>query len=139
MAAYWAGYCDLGAARGLPPALVADTLGAIVMSEAWFEHRTVAVTRDGTRDLGLAGASEYARDLDRAIGAYNRGIAGATDEIAVQYRIMVERRRRGVHPQSGRASGLELRLATWARSRAAGMAMDGGSAAQEHVVGRRSR
>ena len=137
MAQYWAGYYDIGAEYGLSPALVADTIQAIVMSESWFEHRTVAVNRNGTRDLGLAGASDFARlrlrvlraagmvdfgpddaayfdpwvstrfaalwfqlmlreaggDVDRAIGAYNRGIALADDDIGLAYREMVLRRR----------------------------------------------
>jgi hypothetical protein len=101
MAAYWSGYYGVGDRYAIDPAMMRRVLSAIIMSESWFDHRAISVSRNGSRDLGLAQASDYARQRFRALCDLGRVDVCLADEeyfdpwkatrfLAIWFRLVLE-------------------------------------------------
>ena len=59
---HWARVEEIGREFDLRPDRLAQTVGAIVMAESWFEHRAINENQWGNRDLGLAQCSDFCRE-----------------------------------------------------------------------------
>ncbi len=69
-----------GEDHGLPLAAVADRLKAIAMLESWFQHRAVNENDDGSRDIGIAQASDYMRSRMRVLYVRGRADFGLAED-----------------------------------------------------------
>ena len=76
MIEYRVRFYEVGAAYELDSTLVMRTVKAVAMSESWFDHRAFYVNADGSADIGIGGASAFARDALRRLHA--RGAADFT-------------------------------------------------------------
>jgi hypothetical protein len=61
MVRYWSGFYQTGVRYALPRGTVTNTMAAILMTESGFVHRAYNVNAAGSRDLGLAQASDWTR------------------------------------------------------------------------------
>lgn len=83
MVEHWVGFYAVGEGFDLDRAEVMRTVKAIAMSESWFDHRAFLINKDGSVDIGIAGASGYARDVIRRW--HERGLCDFTAADADYY------------------------------------------------------
>jgi hypothetical protein len=65
MIEHWVQFYAVGEGFDLDQDEVLRTVKAIAMSESWFDHRSFLLNTDGSVDIGIAGASAYARRVIR--------------------------------------------------------------------------
>lgn len=76
----WVGHYQVGAAHGLSLREVSRRLKAIAMLESWFQHRAVNENPDGSRDVGIAQASDYMRSRLRVLYVRGRSDFGLAED-----------------------------------------------------------
>lgn len=76
----WVAHYRPGEQYDLPLEAVSDRLQAIAMLESWFQHRAVNENTDGSRDLGIAQASDYARSRIRVLHVRGRSDFGLAED-----------------------------------------------------------
>ncbi len=69
-----------GERQDLPLEAVANRLKAIAMLESWFQHRAVNENQDGSRDVGIAQASDYMRSRIRVLHLRGRADFGLAED-----------------------------------------------------------
>lgn len=78
MIEHWVEFYAVGAAFSLDRREVMQAVKAIAMTESWFDHRATYMNRDGSIDIGLGGASGFARRVIRRW--YKQGLCDFTLE-----------------------------------------------------------
>ena len=76
----WVSHYQVGASHGLSLGEVSSRLKAIAMLESWFQHRAVNENADGSRDVGIAQASDYMRSRLRVLYVRGRSDFGLAED-----------------------------------------------------------
>ncbi len=75
----WVAHYRTGERYGLTLGAVSGRLQAIAMLESWFQHRAINENEDGSRDLGIAQTSDYARSRIRVLHVRGRSDFGLAE------------------------------------------------------------